>query len=268
MKTMPKHSLLCLWVIPAILLTAGCSTTPTGLPKPLPDRSERVKRGYVYYLDGAGGGTGRLNWAPGVEQGLLAARYPGAGEMFSWETGRGLLADQVASDAYKRRKARALAAEITARARSRPDVPINLLGFSAGTAVAVFALEYLPDDIRVANVVLLGSSLSDDYDLTKALRRVGGKLYVFTSRHDRVVGFLMDFSGTADRKFGVAGAGVHGFVVPRGASGETRDLYGAKVVRIGWNKNFKVDRDYGHHFDNVKAAFIRDHVAPLLEVRK
>ncbi len=53
----------------------------------------------------------------------------------------------------------------------------------------------------------------------------------------------------------------------RGARGdETRTLYADKVVRIRWQKSFEVDQDYGHHFDNVKAAFIRDHVAPLLVV--
>lgn len=186
--------------------------------------------------------------------------------MFSWETGKGLLADQDASDAYKRRRAQALAKEFADRAKMYPDAPNNTLGFSAGTAVAVVALEALPEDVRVANVVLLGSSLSDNYDLTGALRRVGGKLHVFTSNHDRVVGFLMNFPGTADRKFNVAGAGVRGFVLPRRAGDETRVLYADKIVRIRWQKSFEVDQDYGHHFDNVKAAFIRDHVAPLLAV--
>lgn len=256
------------WILLAVLFPSGCSTPPTGLPEPLPDRSVREKRSYVYYLDGAGGGTSRLNWAPGVERGLLDAKFPGAAAMFSWETGRGLLADQDAGLHYKRRKAADLAGEIARNAKRHPDVPINILGFSAGTAVAVFALEVLPEDVRVANVVLLGASISDNYDLTAALRRVGGKLYVFTSNHDRVLGFLMKFSGTADRKFRVAGAGVRGFVLPRRAGDATRALYADKVVRIRWQKSFEVDQDYGHHFDNVKAGFIRDHVAPLLEVRK
>lgn len=252
--------------VAVLLLAAGCASAPVGLPQQLPDRAERVKKSYVFYLDGAGGGTSRMNWAPGVRDGLLAAKYPGAGEMFSWETGHGLVADQDASDAYKRGKAALLAEKITKRARLEPGVPINILGFSAGTVIAVFALEALPPDVRVANVILLGCSLSDDYDLTKALSRINGKLWVFTSTHDRVLGFLMPFSGTADRKFGVAGAGIRGFVLPRGANPETKALYASKVVRIPWSKSFKVDRDYGHHFDNVKAAFIRDHVAPLLVV--
>ena len=81
-----------------------------------------------------------------------------------------------------------------------------------------------------------------------------------------LLGFLVRFSGTADRKFGVAGAGVSGFVLPRRAKDETRSLYADKVVRIRWQKGFGAGQDCGPHFDNERAVFIRDHVAPLLVV--
>ena len=45
---------------------------------------------------------------------------------------------------------------------------MGLLGFSAGTAEAIFALEYLPASVQVDTVVLLGTSISRDYDLTEA----------------------------------------------------------------------------------------------------
>jgi hypothetical protein len=244
-------------------LTVGCVTKPTGLPMNLADRDTRMEKGYIYYLDGAGGGTARTNWADGVKQGLLEGGYQGAGEMFSWETGRGLIADQDAPVAWKRQRAGALAAEITARSRAYPGVPISLLGFSAGTAEAIFALEKLPKDVAVETVVLLGTSLSQDYNLTKALRRVRGKLFVFTSTHDEMLGVLMPLSGTADRKFADPGAGLHGFVLPRGAGPGTRKLYAEKIVTIPWRKSWKRDLNTGRHFDNVKAPFIRDHVAPL-----
>ena len=34
--------------------------------------------------------------------------------------------------------------------------------------------------------------------------------------------------------------------------------------RFKWTKKLEADGDYGHHFNNIKMAFIRDHVAPLL----
>ena len=246
------------------IFVAGCASTPVGLPKPLPDREARMKYGYLYYLDGAGGGTAKNNWAAGVREGLLAAGYRGAGEMFSWEEGRGLLVDQDASVKYKRGKADLMAKELVRQKKAFPNAPVNILGFSAGTAEAIFALEALPENVQVEHVVLLGSALSENYDLTKALKHVRGHLYIYTSTHDLMLGVLMPFSGTADRKFDDPGAGIKGFVLPRGATAATRKLYADKIITIHWTKALEKDGDYGHHFDNIKMKFIRDQVAPLL----
>jgi len=246
-----------------MVLAAGCASKPTGLPQQLPDRATRVHHGYIYYFDGAGGGTARKNWAEGVRDGMLLGGYPGAGEMFTWETGEGLMADQDASVKFKRSKALEAAAKIKQHVSEYPGRPLDMLGFSAGTAVAIFALEDLPETIQVNEVVLLGASISEHYDLTKALRRVKGHVYVYTSTHDRMLGFLMPFSGTADRKFDDLGAGITGFTLPKGATAETRRLYAEKIVTIPWTAKLEKDSDYGGHFDNVKMEFIRDHVAPL-----
>lgn len=263
MKSNFSPSIVSFSALALLLFTGGCATTPTGLPQPLPDRPERMKHGYLYYLDGAGGGTAKRNWSAGVKEGLLQAGYKGAGEMFTWETGKGLMADQDASVADKRAQAKEMAGELEKQARAFPKAPINILGFSAGTAVAVFALEALPADVQAENVVLLGASISGDYDLTKALERVHGRVYLFTSKRDRMLGFLMGFSGTADRKF-TPGAGETGFVLPKDASAKTRRLYAEKIITIPWTKAMEADGNDGRHFDNIKMPFIRDHVAPLL----
>jgi hypothetical protein len=122
----------------------------------------------------------------------------------------------------------------------------------------------LPGTAQVDHVVLLGTSISRDYDMTEALKRVKNKLYIFTSTHDRMLGVLMPLSGTADRKFDDPGAGIKGFVLPAGATAATRRLYAEKIVTIPYSEDFRKDKDQGHHFDNVKKEFIRDHVAPLL----
>lgn len=241
----------------------GCVGKPDGIPKQLPDRAARIHHGYLYYFDGAGGGTAQKNWAEGVRNGLLAGGFPGAGEMFTWETGRGLMADQDASVEFKRAKAKEAAAKIIKHVNEYPQPPVDFLGFSAGTAVAIFALEDLPESVQVNDVVLLGTSISENYDLTKALKRVKGHLYIYTSTRDRMLGFLMPFSGTADRKFDDPGAGINGFVLPRGATSVTRKLYAEKIVTIPWTAKLEKDNDYGRHFDNVKMEFIRDQVTPL-----
>lgn len=116
---------------------------------------------------------------------------------------------------------------------------------------------------EVDNVVLLGTSISRDYDLTKALKHARGRVYLYTSTHDRMLGFPMPLSGAADRKFHDPGAGIKGFILPAGATAETRKLYAEKLVTIPWTAELEKDGDYGHHFDNVKMEFVRDQVAPL-----
>jgi pimeloyl-ACP methyl ester carboxylesterase len=247
-----------------IVLSVGCASKSSWDGKYLADRNERLPRGCVFYFDGAGGGTRKSNYAKGVVEGMLEAGYRGAGELVAWETGKGLMKDQDASVAYKRAKADAGAASIQSYRKKYPGAPVGLLGFSAGTAEAIFALEVLPEMEKVDHVVLLGTSISRDYDMTEALKRVKNKLYIFTSTHDQMLGTLMPLSGTADRKFNDPGAGIKGFVLPAGASAATRKLYAAKIVTIPYSDDFRKDKDKGHHFDNVKKEFIRDHVAPLL----
>jgi pimeloyl-ACP methyl ester carboxylesterase len=244
----------------AVFCVTGCGASLT----PRPDRVERMTRGYIYYLDGAGGGRAMRNYAGGVKEGLLAAGCKYAGEMFDWNTGMGVVADQTADVGYKRGKAAELARKIREYQRQYPGAPVSLIALSAGTAIAVFTLDALPENCPVDNVVLLGASISDNYDLTQALRRVRNKLFIITSERDTVLGFLMPASGTADRKFGEAAAGLRGFVMPDGATADTRRLYAEKLITIPWTEQFERDGDYGRHLDNVNKEFVRDHVAPLV----
>jgi len=103
-------------VLPAAILwfAWGCSMAQQ------PDRQERLSHGYVYYFDGAGGGGAVMNWGSGVKKGLLDAGFEGAGEIFPWNTGAGVVADQDSSVEYKRSKAGQAAREIQAYAKKYP----------------------------------------------------------------------------------------------------------------------------------------------------
>ena len=242
-----------------LLATAGCSQMTQQ-----PDRAERMTRGYVYYLDGAGGGGVFSNWSGGLKQGMLDAGYNGAGEIFPWNTGLGVVADQDASVEYKRGKAAECAQRIQQYTKEHPGAPVTLIGLSAGTAVTVFVLEALPTTCPVQNVILCGASIGADYDLTRALQRVRNRLYVFTSENDAVLAFLVPMSGTADRQSGdVPAAGLRGFQIPRGGSAETRAQY-AKVAYIHWKPEFEKYGDFGGHTDALKAPFVQHYMAPLV----
>ncbi len=232
-----------------------------GCQAPSADQTSRKPHGYIWYLDGAGGG-GLKNYGGGLKKGMLAAGYAGGGEIFSWNTGLGVVADQTASDSYKRKKAGELAAEIQAYKRTYPNGPVNLIGLSAGTALTVFTLEALPTGCPVDNVVLLGASISADYNLTKALERVKGELYIFTSENDAVLRFLVPIGGTADRTSSKS-AGLTGFRAPSNPSAETHRQY-QKVSQVPWRKEFESKGNYGGHTDSVNAKFVQAYVAPLL----
>ncbi len=243
--------------ISVVLAAAGCS-------QQMPDRAERMNHGYVYYLDGAGGGGVFSNWSGGLKRGLLDAGYPGAGEIFTWNTGLGVVPDQDSSVEYKRGKAAECAERIEEYTRKHPGAPVTLIGLSAGTAVTVFVLEALPASCQVDNVILCGASIAADYDLTRALGKVRNRMYVFTSEKDAVLAFLVPMAGTADREAGIVpSAGLRGFRMPARGSAETRAQY-AKVAYIGWKPEFIRYGDLGGHTDALKAPFVQHYMAPLI----
>ena len=248
-----------LLVLAAWPLSAGCEQQAAV------DNQQCIAQGYVYYLDGAGGGSALVNWGGGVKQGLKAAGYNVFGEMYNWETGLGALHDQDASVEYKRGKAKDLAARMVAHRKQCEGDPMHIIALSAGTAIATFTLEALPEDCPVDTVVLLGASVSADHDMTQALKRVKTRLFIFTSRQDAVLGFLVPLTGTADREGGGAGpAGASGFLLPPNASEETRRLYAQKIITIAWTPEFEKAGNFGHHLDNVNEQFVRDYIAPLI----
>lgn len=219
----------------------------------------------VFYLDGAGGGHALSPWAWGVQQGLMTAGFPGDVYTFPWNTGLGATADESAGIDYKRREARKLAGSIRRYQDAYPGRPVTLIGFSAGTAIAVFALEELPRSRQVDDVVLLGSALSRRYDLTEALRRVRDRFVVYTSPKDSVLTVFVAITGTADREFcGACAAGLAGF--DRGGAAEDAETAAQyrKIEQVPWRPEFALAGNDGDHAGWVQPRFIQEYVAPIL----
>jgi len=226
---------------------------------------EKEQYGQVFYLDGSGGGHALSPWAWGVRQGLTMGGFPGDVYTFPWNTGLGPTADESAGVDYKRGEARKLAGLIRRYQDEHPGRPVTLIGYSAGTAIAVFALEELPPSHQVDDVVLLGSALSRNYDLTEALRRVKDRFVVYTSPNDAVLIAFVGVIGTADREFcGLCAAGLAGF--DRGAAAddpETSAQY-RKIEYVPWRPEFALAGNDGGHAGWVHPRFIQEHVAPIL----
>ncbi len=253
-----RYCLATLLIGSLLVLSTGCATNQAvGL-------GPSGRDGRVYYLDGAGGGGGLTNWGNGVSDGLKAAGFEGDFVNFRWQTGAGAVVDQVTPVGIKRAKARQLAQMIREYQNASPGGAVNLVGLSAGTALAIFVLEELGEGRAIDNTILLGSSLNADYDLSEALKGLRNRMYVFTSNRDTALRFLVPLTGTADRGIvGAKAAGVSGFRPPLGADAETRRLY-AKVVNIAWVPEFEQAGHAGGHTDVVNRRFIKQYVAPLV----
>ena len=207
-------------------------------------RGAAERFGKTFYLDGAG------NWGFGaseVPDGLKQAGYQGDVEVYIWTISFNPLVDQLVTG-NARLRALALADKIKAYAVQYPDRKINMIALSAGTGVAVWAVENLGGSAHINNLILLGSSLSSDYDMRKALKNIDGHVYVYHSEHDNVLEAVRVL-GTIDGKRGVDSAGFVGLHPPGGPD--------PKIVNIPWSRKWLALGWAGAHTDCTNARFVR-----------
>jgi len=216
--------------------------------------------GAVFYIGGAGpiGNVGSFD----VPAGLRDAGYKGHVEVFAWQSWTHA-GDQV-NLPRNRQKAADLADAIKRYRRRYPKPPIHIVALSAGTGIATFALEYLPESTGIENVVYMGCSLSSKYDLTRALKRIRGKLYVLYSENDVMLKDVVWFSGTVDRSSADQGiAGLEGFYLPTSPRSDTLKQY-EKVQNIPYRAEFRTAGYRGGHTDGTSPSFVRRYLAPAL----
>jgi pimeloyl-ACP methyl ester carboxylesterase len=209
----------------------------------------------VIFLDGAGWYTGD---GP-VRRGLKDAGYPGVVERFGWSTMLGAPLDHAVAGPDLS-KTEELTERIVTLRNDNPDGHIVLMGLSAGTTIIVYALEKLPQGVRVDEVVLLSSSISGRTDIREALRHVNGKMYVTTSMHDHVLA-LGDSSGPE------AGepAGRSGFSPPIEMSlGGTGQWLYDKVAYVPWREEYDDLGWSGSHTSVTSHKFIETVIAPKI----
>ena len=239
-------AVLCL--LPSILSAGFTAPARAADPKPTND--------YLLHLPGIAG----YHWVD--KQMLLGLREGGVRgtiDVRDWpgdDAGLGALFGRQRNE----REAQAVADTITARAREHPDARIVLTAHSGGTGILVWALEKLPADVRVDTVLLLAPALSPDYDLSKALKHVRGKMYSFTSELDAfVLGAGTSTFGTID---GVKcdAAGRWGFEMPDTADARQYE----KLVPMPYKAEWMRDGNLGEHIGALSRRFSRNTLAPLV----
>jgi pimeloyl-ACP methyl ester carboxylesterase len=241
-------------VVATALFVAGCAAQPH---RPLPSDVAPFGRNVtVIYVPGIGGyghdDHARIN-------GLKAGGYAGKAEVWDWMERLGPIS-ALWSHARQRAEARQIADRVrTLRAESPAD-SVVLVGHSAGTGLVVMALEDLPPDLQVEEVVLLAPALSRTHDLTRALRHVYGRADVFCSERDTLVLALGTFLlGTVDGVHGEA-AGHGGFVKPPGVS----DGAYAKLGVHPFSNDRRLYGDDGGHEGILAPGVAAALVAPML----
>jgi len=216
-----------------------------------PSFGPEARHGITFYCPGAG----NIDFGDhGIREGLAQAGYRGQVASILWTFSLNPAIDQ-AIRVNARLAAGRLARTIEAYKREYPEGEVNVIGLSAGTGVAIWAVEDLKPGCEVDNVILLSSSLWHRYDVAGALRHVKGKIYNFYSSEDPILAGPMKIFGTIDGVFFEDGAGAVGLHPPRGRE---------RVVNIAWRPEFIKYGYYGGHTDVTSPAFVRFAIAPLI----
>jgi len=138
-----------------------------------------------------------------------------------------------------------------------PNVPIYLIGHSAGARVVLVAAEMLPPN-TVERVIVLAPAVSCGYDLTGVLRASRGGIDNFFSAEDGVLDAAVYYHTLADGTRDQA-AGRVGF---RPMSADKKDLEAYRLVRqYRWNEEY---HGSGGHFAWTLRHNMKKTIVPLL----
>jgi pimeloyl-ACP methyl ester carboxylesterase len=255
---MNSASCACLLGLLTCVMAGGCAVNQDAGVSALGDRD----KGLVIVLPGIQG-NGSIN--EDIRQGLIGAGIQCAVEIRQWGSllpGAKLVVNQV-NVPGNRAAGKEIAREIAAYQDKHPDRPVYLVGHSGGAGVGVFALETLgsmPGSSQVAGVVLLSASISNDYDLTAALRQSREGIVNFYNEKDvALLGIGTTLLGNVDGgrspSAGRAGFKLPGPGAPAGRIDAYRKLYQVRITRD------MVDDTSASHVAATSRPFVAAYVA-------
>jgi pimeloyl-ACP methyl ester carboxylesterase len=247
-----RISFTLLFMVLPFWASAGCGALPPQASGPLPPGST-----YIFHLPGiAGDSPFDRRWTEALAEGGAAHRV----EICDWTCHHHWLAAMYCVDRHQC-QAQQIADRIAARRKADPTGRVMITAESAGAGIAVYALQRLPRDVVVDDVVFISPATSPDLDLSAALSHVRGKMYYFDSPVDVLTLCLgTEIFGTIDQKR-TLGAGLVGFHRP--PHGDVV-AYHEKLVEVPYNIAWSRWGYLGTHLSGMSSAFSLHVIAPLL----
>lgn len=246
------------WPLAVLLWLPGCALLSSSLPAAR-GASPCTRRGIVLVIVGAGGFEVS---ARTIRQTAAEANLPLEVRSVPWTHGYcRVISDQMHAT-HMRREGQKLAERVLQYRKEAPDVPLFLMGHSAGCGVLLIAAENLPPN-TVERIVLLAPAVSSKRDLRPALRSSCKGIDVFTSSHDwACLGLGILLAGTTDRCRMTGAAGKIGFQ-PIVSCPEDEALY-SKLRQYPWDPDLSWTGHKGGHYGGYQPKFLRAFVFPLL----
>lgn len=233
-----------------LLVCTGCWSTPLST-------TTELDHGVVWIFPGIEGNEWSMQEA---YKGFREAGVERAIHVWDWDRIGGPLANLTD---YQGNRARAVvvADELLAYRADHPDAPIDLVGYSGGAGIAIFAAEELPEDFHLRKILLCQPALSPSYDLTAALQRVDETIVNFHSQADLLIlGAGTSTFGTMDREY-TPSAGLYGFDPNQAVPDATQR---SKLVQRAWKLSDGGVLHYGGHFPILSRYWNRFVVGPEL----
>jgi len=217
--------------------------------------SEQRQNGLVVVFPGI---DGRQIHNEELCRGFVASGVNADVVLVDWTSPLGAIYNQTAVD-HNRKQAADAAKMISNYLQANPNSPVYMVGHSGGTAIAVWATELLPRGQKIEGIVLLASSLSPKYDMSRALANTRKGIVNFHSRKDQAL------LNTGTTLFGTMD-GVNSHSAGFSGFAGTYSNAGSPLVQYRWNKEMKSVGYHGDHFSICSRSFSERLLAPLFEL--
>lgn len=242
-----------------VILAAGCATPPPERPLPTTAPAPARIQPWVLHLPGI---AGICPIDHDLRAGLRKGGFDGPIEIYDWTCGdSGLPA--LKNVARNRAQAKIVSKKLEEQYRAHPGQPIFITCHSGGAGVAAWALEALPEDVKIDTWVMLAPALSPEFDLSKALRHVNRAISYSSLKDDLVLGTGTRIFGTIDGLRSES-AGRVGFKAPAKYDPAQYAKLSQRPYKPEWAKLGHI----GGHMGWMSTAFARAIIVPAMQNRE